>query len=283
MNKHAAVFGAGGAVGEAAAHALVARGWRVTASLHAQREDVAARLRENGAVVRYDDLEAGGDWSAAAEGCDALVFATHLRLTNFALDRLGATPKRVVAFSSNNVAIQPEAPAYAELAEAERSLRVRHPGAAIIRPTMIYGDPRLPTLTRLMRMARTWPFLPLPGSGSALIQPVFHDDLGRAAAWLADADIAGTFAIGGPDAVTMRALYRAVSRAARKKTRIVTVPSLALRLAGPVLAMLGLYTSAQTLRADRDRLPVKQTPLPPEIAARVGLKEGLARLAQALG
>lgn len=283
MSKHAIVFGAGGAVGEAAAHALIARGWRVTASLHAQREDVAARLRENGAVVRYDDLEAGGDWATAAEGCDALVFATHLRLTNFALDRLGAPPNRVVAFSSNNVAIQPEAPAYAELAEAERSLRVRHPGAAIIRPTMIYGDPRLPTLTRLMRMARTWPFLPLPGSGGALIQPVFHEDLGRAAAWLADFDIAGTFAIGGPDAVTMRALYRAISRAARRRPNIVTVPGLALRLASPVLAALNLYTSAQTLRADRDRLPAKQTPVPPEIAAKVGLKEGLARLAQALG
>ncbi len=282
MNKSAIIFGAGGAVGEATAHALIARGWDVIASVHTKREDVVARLTETGATVRYDDLDTPGDWIGIANGCDAIVFATHLRLTNFVLDRLAVAPRRIVAFSSNNIAIQPDAAAYAELAVAERSLRARHPGAAIIRPTLIYGDPRLPTLTRLMRMARTWPILPLPGSGGALVQPVFYGDLGRAAAWLAGSADAGTYAIGGPDAVTMRALYRGVIRAARSKARITTIPTPLLRLGGPVLAMLGLYSNDQTLRADRDRLPARQTPAPPEIAAKVGLKEGLARLAEAL-
>lgn len=282
MNTHAIVFGAGGAVGEATVHALVARGWSVTASIHTKHDAAVTRLTESGVTVRYDDLEAMGDWIDIAVGCDAIVFATHLGLTNFALDRLAAPPKRIVAFSSNNVAIQPDAAAYAELAAAERSLRARHPGVAIIRPTLIYGDPRLPTLTRLMRMARTWPVLPLPGSGSALVQPVFHEDLGRAAAWLAESDAAGTYAIGGPDAVTMRALYRGVIRAAKSKARIGAVPATVLRVAGPVLSLLRLYTNDQALRADRDRLPARQTPLPPEIVAKVGLKEGLARLARAL-
>jgi nucleoside-diphosphate-sugar epimerase len=269
-------------VGEAAAHALISRDWRVIASMHTKREDAVQRLRESGATVRYDDIEHAGEWAEAAATCDAFVFATHLRLTNAALARITAEGKHVVAFSSNNVAIQPEAAAYAELAAAERTLRDRRPDAAIIRPTLIYGDPRLPTLTRVMRMARRWPVVPMPGSGRALLQPVFHDDLGRAAAWLADGGAGGTYAIGGPDAVKMRTLIRATVRAVGSKAPVMPIPSVILRVGGPLLSLLRLYSPEQTLRADRDRLPVQQTPLPQEIVAKVGLKEGLARLALAL-
>jgi nucleoside-diphosphate-sugar epimerase len=283
VSKAAIVFGAGGAVGESAAHALIARGWQVTASLHAKRKDAAERLAQSGATIRYDDLEEPGDWPDAAARCDAILFTTHLGLTNFALDRIKVANQRIVVFSSNNVAIQPEAASYVELAAAERSLRTRHPDAAIIRPTLIYGDPRLPTLTRLMRAARRWPLLPMPGAGRALLQPIFHEDLGRAAAWLVDAAGPGTYAIGGPDSVTMRSLYKAVARAGGGKARIIPIPLMLLRLASPILAVLNLYSEEQTLRAGRDRLVVQQTPLPPEIQAKVDLKEGLARLATALG
>lgn len=282
MSKAAIVFGAGGAVGEAAAHALIARGWRVTASLRTKREDAAQRLARNGAAIRYDDLEEPGDWPQAAAACDAIVFTTHLGLTSFALDRIAVTSQRIVVFSSNNIAIQPEAPSYVELATAERSLRARHPDAAIIRPTLIYGDPRLPTLTRLMRAARRWPFLPMPGAGRALLQPIFHEDLGRAAAWLADATGPGTYAIGGPDSVTMRSLYRAVIKASGSRARVLPISLLLLRLASPLLALLNLYSQEQTLRAARDRLVVQQSPLPPEIRAKVELRDGLSRLATAL-
>jgi NADH dehydrogenase len=282
VSKAAIVFGAGGAVGEATAHALIANGWRVTASLHTKREDAAERLAQSGAAIRYDDLEILDDWADVAAQCDAIVFTTKLSLTNFALDRICVQNQRVVAFSSNNIAIQPEAPSYIRLGEAERSLRTRYPDAAIIRPTLIYGDPRLPTLTRLMRAARRWPLLPMPGAGRALIQPIFHEDLGRAAAWLADKTGPGTYAIGGPDSVTMRSLYRALVRASGSKTKVVAIPVALLHLASPALAFLRLCSKEQVLRAGRDRLVVKQTPLPPEIVARVDLREGLARLALAL-
>jgi len=265
------VFGAGGAVGEAAAHALMAGGWHVTASLRTRRRGPAERLVQNGAAVRYDDLEGPGGWSDAAATCEAIVFTTQLGLTNVALARMSVAKQRIVAFSSNNVAIQPDAQSYVDLAAAERSLRARHPGAAIIRPTLIYGDPRLPTLTRLMRIARAWPFVPMPGTGLALVQPVFHEDLGRAAAWLAGTTGEGTYAIGGPDSVTMRGLYRAVIRAAGSKARIVPVSETLLRWGAPMLTLLNLYSSEQTVRVDR------------EIVAKVGLKEGLAHLAAALG
>lgn len=283
MSKRAIVFGAGGAVGEAISRALLSRGWRVTASMYSERHEVAERLSRDGAEVRRDDLDVEGDWVAVAAASDALIFTTHLALTTYALRRITVTTQRIVAFSSNNVAIHPDSAFYAELADAERSLRARHPGSAIIRPTLIYGDPRLPTLTRVMRMARSWPVLPLPGSGRALLQPVFHEDLGAAAAWLADAQSSGTYAVGGPDSVTMYNLYREIIRAGGAKTRIHRIPAWVLRAAAPVLTGLKLYSKDQISRVDRDRLALVQTPLPAEIVARTSLREGLARLAAALG
>lgn len=270
-------------MGEAIAHALIADGWRVTASMHTDRPDVAERLKRAGAEVRRDDLDAAeGEWAAAAAGKDALIFTTLLERTNFALSRMQAATQRIVVFSSNNVAIHPDSAFYAQMEADERSLRARHPGAAIIRPTLIYGDPRLPTLARVMRMARSWPFVPMPGSGRALLQPVFHEDLGRAAAWLAGEDCAGTYVVGGPDSVKMRDLYREVIRASGRRARIQSIPGWVLRLAEPALTGLGLYSKDQVSRVDRDRQVVKQTPLPSQIVAKTSLREGLQRLAGAM-
>src|SRR5690606_39772229 len=109
--------------------------------------------------------------------------------------------------SSNNVAVHPEAATYRLLGAAEAALRARHGDVAIIRPTLIYGEPRLQTVAQLMRRARAWPLLPLPGSGRALTQPVFYGDLGRAAAVLAEQGEGGGFAGGGPDLVSLRELW----------------------------------------------------------------------------
>jgi|GEM_PF-2597802 len=282
MSKTAIVFGAGGAVGEAIVHALIDDGWHVTASLRRPRDDVAARLAKRGALVRRDDLEALGDWAAAAAACDAIVFTTQLGLANSALAHIPFANQRVIAFSSNNVAVQPEAASYVKLAAGEGSLSARHPDAAIIRPTLIYGDPRLPTVSRLMRMARVSPLVPMPGTGLALLQPVFHEDLARAVAWLAADSGPGTYAIGGPDFITMHDLYRAIVRASGAKAEVVPIPVSLLRLGAPFLRWLNLYSREQILRADRDRLVVECTPLPAEIVAKVGLGEGLQRLALAL-
>jgi NADH dehydrogenase len=279
MTQSALVVGAGGAVGEAAAQALAALGWRVTASMRTQRPDAAERLRRSGANVVSHDVEEEG-WPDG--DYDAAVFVTRLDLTVRALERAaGLSASRVVAFSSNNVAVHPEAEIYRRLAAAEEALRARCPGAAIVRPTMIYGDARLPTLTRLMRMARKWPVLPLPGSGRARVQPVFHEDLGRVAAGLAAVEAPGVYAVGGPDVVTMRQLFEAAARAARARCSFVAIPAALLRVAAPALSFIG-FSDDQVARAERDRLAVTQTPLPADLAPRTALAEGLARHAAAI-
>lgn len=275
----ALVVGAGGAVGEAAALALAQLGWRVTASMHQQRDDVAHRLRGAGCEVVHCDIAHGDPFEG--KGFDAAIFTTHLELTLHALER-GSNAAHTIAFSSNNVAIHPEAPSYRALAEAEQKLQQLVPSLAVIRPTMIYGDPRLITMTRLFAWARKYPALPLPGSGRARLQPVFHQDLGHIAAGLAATPSPGVYAVGGPDIMSMRELYEAVIAAARARCRVIAIPTPLINAAAPVLEMFG-YSRDQASRSERDRLAVAQTPLPADLAPSTSLQDGLMRLAANLG
>lgn len=277
MSRRALVAGAGGAVGEAAAQALLRGGWRVTASMHQQRDDVATRLAAAGAEIVRHHLPDDDAWLDAAQACEALVLTPNLTITNAALAEASLADKRVVVFSSNNVAADAQAPSYRALAEAEQALRARFARLAIVRPTLIYGDPRLPTAARLVRMAQRWPVMPLPGSGRARVQPVFHDDLGRLAAGLAEADApSGVFAAGGPEIVTMRALYAAVAEAAGVRRVVAPLPVALLRIAG-------VLSAEQAARADADRIAIAQDALPLHLTPRTTLREGLAHLVSAMG
>jgi uncharacterized protein YbjT (DUF2867 family) len=211
-----------------------------------------------------------------------LVFTPYLPLTLSAILASGCNTPRLVVFSSNNVAVTPEAPSYRAIAAAEAALMAHKTDAIVIRPTMIYGDPRLATVTTLMRRARAWPVLPTPGWGNALIQPVFCDDLGvLAAGLLSDPSIGGgTFAAGGPEAISMRGFFRAAARAAGAHPLIAPCPPALLRLA----ARFGAPIDAeQAARSERDRRVRPQDPIPPEYLPQTTLNIGLMTLAAALG
>lgn len=274
MTRTALVIGAGGPVGEATAAALVRGGWAVTASLRQRRPDAEARLAALGVAVVFHDLPRDVDWARAADGCDALVWTIHLQIAADALAGTRLACRRLVAFSSNNVAADPDAPSYRALAGAEAAVRTRFPGAAIVRPTLIYGDVRLPTMNELMRLAQRALVMPLPGSGRALVQPVYHGDLGALAAGLAAPGApSGVFAAGGPDIVSMRELYALVAQTVGARPLLAPIPRFGLSLA----VRLGLLSEEQAARAEKDRVAMPQDALPVELAPRTPLREGLAR------
>ncbi len=270
--QQALVIGAGGAVGEAIVTVLAAHGWRVCAAMRTRRDEVVHRLAATGALISFHDIANDDAWVPLADQSDAVIFATHLELTVSALARARRID-RIVAFSSNNVAIHSESPTYRTLAAAEAALRARCANAAIIRPTLIYGDPRLETLTRVLHMAHRWPAMPLPGSGWARIQPVFHEDLGHLAAGLAESGAGGVYAAGGPDVMTMRDLYEHAIRVTRGRAVVMPVSKPLLRIA----ATFGLYSAEQAARADWDRTAVAHTPLPDALLPRTRFEAGLAR------
>lgn len=82
------------------------------------------------------------------------------------------------------------------LEEGDREFRLRAESAirnsglawTIVRPTMIYGAPDDRNISRLLHylMKRSW--IPVPGSGNYLLQPVFADDLAHAVPQILERD-----------------------------------------------------------------------------------------------
>jgi nucleoside-diphosphate-sugar epimerase len=274
----ALVVGAGGALGEAIVRELASNGWQVTASMRALNAPPRTRLAALGVELVRCDVLTDELWPSLATGRDVIIFASRLEISLAALKRLAQAPQRVVAFSSNNVALDPGAETYRAIQAAEIELRALAPTCAVIRPTLIYGDPRLVTVTRLMRWARGL-CMPLPGHGRALMQPVFHEDLARIAAGLAAAEApSGVFAAGGPDVLSMRALYEAVRHAANGNALIAPIPAALLKMLAPLSG--GVFSVEQAARADQDRIAVAQDALPAALEPRTPLSEGLAHLRQ---
>ncbi len=279
MSPRALVVGAGGALGEACVMHLRAAGWAVTASMRGAHAAARARLVAGGAQLAELDLDDLSGAEALARGHEAAILTPVITLTaQLATMLCDAGVGRIVAFSSNNVALMGHTAKYAALAEAEAVLRARAPHAVLLRPTLIYGDARLATLTSVMLWARRLPVLPLPGSGRALQQPVYFDDLARAAAFLcaSQGQDGRTFALGGPDVVSMRDLFSAVARAAGVRRPILSVPGWALRALAPIAPGLA---PMQVDYLEMDKLAVAVDDVPSACAPTTRLADGLSRLA----
>ncbi|MES1201241.1 MAG: hypothetical protein ABUS57_07300 [Pseudomonadota bacterium] len=276
MSGKALIVGAG-PVGESTALRLRELRWDVRVT---SRDPKLSRPRLTGVPISRFDLQSD-DIAPLLEGVDLVVMTPILTLSTRAAPALGG--RRVIAFSSNNVAIDPDAPVYRAIAEAERAFLASAPQTLILRPTLIYGHPHLKTLTRIMRWAQKWPVLPLPGTGRARQQPVFHDDLGRAAAALAQTDVRGAiFTLAGPDIVSMRDLFARIAAAVGKAPTIAPLPAWALNLGASALGPRFPFDRDQIARLERDRIACPQTPLPDGLAPRTDLSGGLAQLAAAL-
>ena len=269
-------------MGRAAAAFALDAGRTVIATVR-DRPERLADLAACGVVVR-SGVDAADPASIAALVAEhrvgSAILAPILTVSAKAAPVLAACGvTRAVFFSSNNVAIDQEAPVYAALGAAEAEVRVALPSAALLRPTMIYGHRGDGNLARLIGVMRRWRIAPIPGSGGALQQPVHVDDVGRAAvAALEEPACAGaTFALGGAVVLTLHDLYRACARAIGRPVLLPRIPVAPL---APLARLVGLK-AAQFARIDRDKT-AQGPPPPPALAPRVPLDDGLARLARLL-
>jgi nucleoside-diphosphate-sugar epimerase len=219
---------------------------------------------------------------AAARGLDAALLVPILTVSAGAARWLAEEGvRRIVVFSSNNVGIDQESPVYRALARAEKELAALDAEIVILRPTMIYGHRGDGNLSRLVRFAKTYGFLPCPGRGRALQQPVFVLDLARAAVQAVMGGYAsGPFSIGGCDVVSTEGLFTAVLRAAgQSERRLVRIPLSPLRAAASAAEAAGLpapLKRAQLARIEQDKIAAEAALY--GFTPQVGLGEGLARL-----
>lgn len=157
-----------------------------------------------------------------------------------AMERLQPRP-RMVYVSSFTVEDIPPTPYSESKLEAEAVVRAGPLPFVILRPTLIYGPGdanNTDILVKRMRGGNMW----LPAGGTALIQPVFVDDV--AAACVAAATRPGlegkTYRLGGDAPLSVCAWREAVRDATGGAGRIRSIPLPLYGLAARSLAVLGV-------------------------------------------
>ncbi len=104
----------------------------------------------------------------------------------------------------------------------------------MLHPTMIYGAQGENNVQRLAALLHWLPFVPLPGGGAALVQPIHQDDVTRAICVALQREWKGPHAlvIAGPTPLPYADFIRAVAAASGQRApRIVAVP------ASPLMAL----------------------------------------------
>jgi uncharacterized protein YbjT (DUF2867 family) len=133
--------------------------------------------------------------------------------------------------------------------QAEELVRSSTIPYTILRPSLIYGPGDLFTV-RVTEMIKLSPVLPVIGSGTSKIQPIFIDDVVACIlkAVTGDSFLSKTYEIGGPEQLTYEAVFRAVSDALNIHRTSLHIPLAFMR---PVATILGTVLPRPPLTTDQ--------------------------------
>jgi NADH dehydrogenase len=122
---------------------------------------------------------------------------------------------------------------------AEAAVRGSGITFTILRPSWVYG-PRDRSLNRFALFARMLPFVPMPGPGTAKVQPVHVDDVGAAVALALKLPAADdqVIEIGGPQLLTFKQIVRTMLEVMGKKRLVLPTPKPFVKLGAALLYRL---------------------------------------------
>jgi nucleoside-diphosphate-sugar epimerase len=224
VSRSLLVFGLSGQIGDALLPLLA--GERVQA--------VSRQMHANAPGVQWEQGDLS-DWQGASR-FDAVLSLGPLDAFARAVVQGRVRADRIVAFGSTSVHVKHRSPDRDEqdvarrLAEAESSLTecCRREGIAlfVLRPTLVWGAGRDATLSRVVALARRWPFLPLPLDAPGLRQPVHVTDLAQAALAALDANVThqGAFDLAGGETLRFGAMLGRAVQVGAPNTQQVPVP-----------------------------------------------------------
>jgi uncharacterized protein YbjT (DUF2867 family) len=268
-NELITIFGGGGFVGRYVCEALLKRGVRIRV---AQRDPRKAYFIQPLAQVgqfgfELADITRADSVRHAVRGATAVinlcgVFGAKMRgvhvdgARNIAQAARDAGAAALVHISAIGASREVEAAYGRTKAEGEDVVRSAFPSATILRPSLVFG-PEDELTNRFAGMA-SLPVLPVIAA-QRNFQPVFVRDLGKAIAMAAlDPQRFGgkTFEIGGPQALSMLELHRAILEITGQTPEITPLPD----FVGNLLSRFGFLPGApltrdQWLMLQRDNVP----------------------------
>ena len=246
-----AVTGGSGFTGQFVVERLVAAGHRVRCLA---RPTTDRSLLPPGAAAVEGDLGDPASLQRLLRGADALVSVASLGLghaPNLVEACEAESVQRAVFFSTTSIFTKLETPSRAVRVGAERRIRDSRLAWTILRPTMIYGTERDRNMSRVIRFLNLTPLVPLPGGGSALIQPVYVQDLAEAVLRvLAESSTAGhAYDLPGSGAAPLKDVVRFVSSRLGRRAAVVALPI------GPMAAAAAVWSRTGALpRISREQI-----------------------------
>jgi uncharacterized protein YbjT (DUF2867 family) len=235
------VFGGSGFVGRHVVRALAKRQYRIRVAV--RRPELAGYLQPLGRVGQIHAVQANlrhaGSVAAAVRDADVVVnlvgiLHEHGRQRFEAVQHVGAeTVARAAALHGARLvhmsALGADASSpsvYARTkAAGELSALAAVPGAAIIRPSILFG-PEDDFFNKFAALARMLPALPLIGGGRTRFQPVFAGDVGMAvaAAVAGETKPGATYELGGTEVLTFREVIEYVLATIERRRLLLPIP-----------------------------------------------------------
>ena len=249
MSKLVTVFGCGGFVGRFVAQELLAAGYRVRAAERNPQDAMAIKPLGNLGQTQFISANVTNLDSVrrAVAGADAVVnlvgvFGSAMQAVHVdgARNVAQAAAEAGVSAMVHISAIGADAASPARYgqtkAAGEAAVLEAFPRATILRPSVVFGQDDA-FLNRFADLIRMLPIVPVIGAETKL-QPVFGGDVGKAvlAALTNPAKFGGlTFELGGPEALSMRALNERIAAMVGRARPFVNVPT-------PMAKLLALAT-----------------------------------------
>lgn len=248
MAKLVTIYGGSGFLGRQIARIMAREGWRVRVAV--RRPNEALFVRTYGAVGQVDPVPCNvrDDLSvrAAMADADAVINCVGIlvregkntfdAIHEEAAGRIAriaaqAGVAQFVHLSAIGADAESDSRYAASKGRGEAAVLEHRPDAIILRPSVMFGtDDNF--FNKLAGMSRLGPVMFVPGDNTQ-IQPVFVEDVARAAAMAAEGRTApGIFELGGPEVMTMRGVARLVLSVTGRRRALVNMPHWMARFMG---------------------------------------------------
>jgi len=233
------VTGGAGVVGKALCRELQARG--VCVRVLTLPGDTGVELLPQGVEVCFGDVTDYASIRPAFDGVDCVFHLAAILLSReaSAFERINAGGtrnvvsachdagvRRLLYVSSISVTYPVLTPYGKSKLEGEECVKGSGLDWTIVRPSLVIGDGGGVEFRMFADFVCKFPVYPLPGGGKALKRPVRSVDLvkGIVAAGLAPETLRKTYALAGPEVMTMAEMARRILRAAGKRHLMVPLP-----------------------------------------------------------
>ena len=216
------------------------------------------QLEEWGMEWVEGDLLNGGVRRRALEGVRTVVHLAHIRYGAALLADMPSGVERVVLMSSLWRFSRVPSAAVDEVVESEHAVEGSDKPWVLLRPSMIYGPGNDRNISRLRTHLHRWRWIPIFGSGYAVHQPVYVEDVvGATIAAVDQPDIEHrSYALAGGEELTYRDLLHALGDSIGVSPFIVPLPARSLAYIIGVLREWGVrlpVDSEQIMRLQEDK------------------------------